>query len=60
MKRLWRGDRYCAVREGNVASRLVEPGTPPRFSRGSVSTVELYRTNLCRLFNLPCCSSGKR
>ena len=28
MKRLWRGDRYCAVREGNVASRLVEPGTP--------------------------------
>jgi hypothetical protein len=27
MKRLGRGDPYCAAREGNVASRLVEPGT---------------------------------
>jgi hypothetical protein len=28
MKRLGRGDLYCAVREGSVASRLMEPGTP--------------------------------
>jgi hypothetical protein len=28
MKRLGRGDRYSVVRDGNVASRLAEPGTP--------------------------------
>jgi hypothetical protein len=34
MKRLGRGGRYCAVREGNVASRLVEPGTPRALAGG--------------------------
>jgi hypothetical protein len=34
MRRLGRGDRYCAVREGNVASRLVEPGTPCAWAGG--------------------------
>jgi len=34
MKRLGRNDRYCAVREGTVASRLAEPGTPRALAGG--------------------------
>jgi len=34
MKRLGRGDRYGVVRDGNVASRLAEPGTPRHLCGG--------------------------
>jgi len=42
MKRLGRGDRYCAVREDNVASHLEEPGTPT-LEQGGVSEIVIFQ-----------------